>query len=126
MAKRESTRPQGALIMFAGGAVLASSWPSASPSGRSNQESGRHTDRRLGSGDASDGTRSRGTAAQTAAVSTVGKNDPAGQEDATGARARAIKQGSQPRQLGNQQRQQIKAVIARQQDAPGIERRLSR
>jgi hypothetical protein len=56
---------------------------------------------------ASDTTVSRGAPAQEAAESTVGKNDPAGQEDSSGGRARAIKQSSQALQLNPQQRQQI-------------------
>jgi len=52
--------------------------------------------------------------AQQAAESTVGKNDPAGQEDATGGRARALKQTSHALQLDDRQRQQIRDILSRQ------------
>jgi hypothetical protein len=63
---------------------------------------------------ASDTTASRGTPAQKAAESTVGKNNPAGQEDQSGGRARAIKESSRPLQLDDAKRKQIKDIIARQ------------
>lgn len=70
----------------------------------------------------SDTTGSRGAPAQNAAESTVGKNDPAGQGDASGGRAKAIKESSQALRLNPQQTQQIKDVIARQQDAPKVDK----
>jgi hypothetical protein len=57
-------------------------------------------------------TLSRGTPAQRAAESEVGKNDPAGQEDATGGRARQIKQTSGPLQLNDNQREKVKQILA--------------
>jgi len=63
--------------------------------------------------------------AQHAAESTVGKNDPAGTEDATGGRARAIQQSARTLQLDDRQRQQIKDILGRQSVArvqnPGFE-----
>jgi len=56
--------------------------------------------------------------AQRAAESAVGKNDPAGQEDATGGRARAIKQSAQPLQLDEGKRRQIKDILGRQAASP--------
>ena len=70
---------------------------------------------------ASDTTGSRGAPAQRAAESTVGKDDPTG-EDVNGSRAKAIKQSSQALQLNPQQRQQIKDVISHQSDAPKIQK----
>jgi hypothetical protein len=52
--------------------------------------------------------------AQRAAESTVGKNDPAGLEDSTGGKARAIQQSARPLQLDEPQRQQIKDILGRQ------------
>jgi hypothetical protein len=69
----------------------------------------------------SDTTGSRGAPAQRAAESTVGKNDPAGQ-DTNDARAKAIKQSSRALQLDAQQRQQIRDIISRQSDAPKIQK----
>lgn len=58
-------------------------------------------------------TAGRGSPEQRAAESTVGKNDPAGQEDATGGRARSIKETSRPLQLNEQQRDKVKQIIAK-------------
>jgi Spy/CpxP family protein refolding chaperone len=69
---------------------------------------------------ASDTTTSRGAPAQQGAESTVGKSNPAGQ-DTNNARAKDIKQSSRALQLTDQQRQQIKDVIARQSDAPRLQ-----
>jgi hypothetical protein len=71
---------------------------------------------------APDTTASRGAPAQRAAQSAVGKNDPAGQEDTSGGRARAIKQSSEALQLDPQQRKEVKDIIARQSDAPRIDK----
>jgi hypothetical protein len=70
---------------------------------------------------ARDNSGPRGAPAQTSAESTVGKNDPAGQEDTSGGRARAIKQSSQALQLNPQQREQLKGIIGQQADPPKIE-----
>jgi hypothetical protein len=70
----------------------------------------------------SDTTGSRGAPAQHAAESTVGKSNPAGQADTSGGRAGAIKQSSQALHLNPQQTQKIKDVIARQKDAPKVDK----
>jgi hypothetical protein len=62
----------------------------------------------------SETTVGRTAPAQQAAESTVGKNDPAGLEDSTGGRARALKQTSHALQLDERQRQQIKEILGRQ------------
>jgi hypothetical protein len=62
----------------------------------------------------SETTVGRTAPAQQAAESSVGKNDPAGQEDSSGGRARALKQTSRPLQLDDRQRQQIKEILSRQ------------
>jgi hypothetical protein len=63
--------------------------------------------------------------AQRAAESAVGKNDPAGLEDSTGGRARAIQRSAQALQLDDRQQQQIKDILGRQSVArvqnPGFE-----
>lgn len=59
-------------------------------------------------------TASRGVPAQRAAESTAGKSNPAGQEDGSGGRARQIRETSQPLQLSEDQRQQLKQIIAKQ------------
>lgn len=69
----------------------------------------------------SNDTASRGSPAQRAAESTVGRNNPAGQADPAGGRARAIKQSSHPLELDAQTRQQLKDVISRQSDAPRVQ-----
>jgi hypothetical protein len=70
---------------------------------------------------ASDTTGGRGAPAQQAAESTVGKNTQSG-NGATDTRVKDIKQSSQALQLNPQQRQQIKDAIARQGDAPKLEK----
>ncbi|WP_291691612.1 DUF1236 domain-containing protein [Bradyrhizobium sp.] len=72
---------------------------------------------------ASDDTGSRGAPAQQSAESTVGKNDPSGQEDSSGGRARAIKESSHALQLDPQQRDQVKNIIARQPAPPKIDKK---
>jgi hypothetical protein len=62
----------------------------------------------------SDTTKGRGMPAQQSAESTVGKNDPAGPEDATGGRARQIKQSSRSLQLSDSQREQVKQILSTQ------------
>lgn len=66
-----------------------------------------------------DTTVGRGTPAQQAAQSTVGKNDPAGLEDPSGGRARAIKESSQPLSLTDQQRAEIRTALE-SADAPKL------
>lgn len=67
-----------------------------------------------------DTTVGRTAPSQTAAESGVGKNDPAGLEDDTGGRARAIKQSSRPLQLNSQQINDVSRIIA-QQKPPRID-----
>jgi hypothetical protein len=69
----------------------------------------------------SDTTISRGAPAQRAAESTVGKTDPAGLEDSSGGRARAIKESSQPLQLNVQQLQRLREIVS-QQPVPRLPR----
>jgi hypothetical protein len=59
-------------------------------------------------------TTSRGTQVQRAAESSEGKNNPAGQEDGSGARARQIRETSQPLQLTDEQRQKVRQIIAKE------------
>jgi hypothetical protein len=61
-----------------------------------------------------------GPPAQRIAESSVGKSDNPSREDVTGGKARAIKQTSQEVQLTSQQRQQLRAVVAKP-DAPRVE-----
>jgi hypothetical protein len=70
---------------------------------------------------APDTTATRGAPAQQAAESTVGRTNPAGQ-DTNNARQKNIKQSSHALQLSSEQRQQLKDVIARQSDAPKIQK----
>jgi hypothetical protein len=67
----------------------------------------------------SETTVGRTAPAQQAAESTIGKNDPAGQEDSTGGRARALKQSSRALQLDERQRQQVRDILGRQ-SAPRV------
>jgi len=67
-----------------------------------------------------DTTVGRGRPAQDAAQSTVGKSDPAGLEDASGGRARAIKESSQPLNLNDQQRAEIRDAL-KSADAPKLD-----
>ena len=123
MAEDDRTYVWGTGRLFAGAAVVAvvlaigvTVWPFltqnqlGAPKGGANPAT------------ASDTTGSRGAPAQNAAESMVGKNNPAGQADSSGGRAAAIKQSSQPLQLNPQQRQQIKDVLARQTDAPKVDK----
>ena len=66
-------------------------------------------------------TASRGLPEQRAAESTVGKSNPAGQTDTSGGRARQIGQSSQPLQLSDAQRQQVKTILAKT-DVPKTEK----
>jgi len=59
-------------------------------------------------------TTSRGTQVQRAAESSEGKNNPAGQEDGSGARAQQIRETSQPLQLTDEQRQKVRQIIAKE------------
>ena len=68
-----------------------------------------------------DTTISRGAPAQRAAESTVGRTDPAGLEDSSGGRARAIKDSSQPLQLNAEQLQRLKQIVS-QQSIPELPR----
>ena len=70
---------------------------------------------------APDTTASRGAPAQRAAESTVGKNN-SNQQEANGARAKDIKQSSQPLQLDERQRLQIKQAISHYPDAPKLQK----
>jgi hypothetical protein len=123
MAEDNRTNARGTRRLFAGAAAVAivlligvTVWPFltrnqlGTPKGGANPAT------------TSDTTGSRGAPAQNAAESTVGKNDPAGQADSAGGRASAIKQSSQPLQLNPQQTQKIKDVIARQNDAPKVDK----
>jgi uncharacterized protein DUF1236 len=69
---------------------------------------------------APDTTIGRGVPAQQAAESAVGKSDPAGQEEPSGGRARAIKQSSQPLSLSQEQIEQIRTVL-KVQDKPAMD-----
>jgi hypothetical protein len=68
-------------------------------------------------------TGSPGDPAQQSAKSTVGRSDPAGQEDASGGRAPAIKQSSHALQLDLQQRGKLKNIIAQQSDPPKVDQK---
>jgi len=63
-----------------------------------------------------------GVPTQREAQSAVGKNDPAGQEDKSGGRARQIKQSTEALSLSDQQRQQLRGIIAQQRNAPRLDR----
>jgi hypothetical protein len=53
-----------------------------------------------------------GVPTQREAISKVAKDDPAGNEDPSGGRARDIKQSSEPVNLSDQQRQQLRSIVA--------------
>src|SRR3954469_22442232 len=53
-----------------------------------------------------------GVPTQREAVSKAAKENPAGNEDTTGARARNVKQTAQPAGLNDQQREQLRATIS--------------
>jgi hypothetical protein len=66
-----------------------------------------------------------GVPTQREAQSSVAKNDPAGNEDATGGRARSIKQSSEPVSLSQDQRDQLRTIFssasAPKMDEPNFE-----
>jgi hypothetical protein len=62
-----------------------------------------------------------GVPTQRDAVSTAAKQDPAANEDSTGGRARQIQQSSQPANLSDQQREQLRSVLSRSQ-GPAMDR----
>jgi hypothetical protein len=62
-----------------------------------------------------------GQATQREGESAVGKEDPAGLEDPTGGRARAIKQSAKSLSLNNEQREKLRSILA-QQNAPRLDR----
>ena len=62
-----------------------------------------------------------GVATQREGESAVGKNDPAGQEDASGGRARNIKQSARSLSLNSEQREKLRTIVA-QQNAPRLDR----
>jgi hypothetical protein len=123
MPKGDRTQARGTRRLFVGAAVIAivlalgfTLWPFLTQNQLGTPKGGANP------ATMSDTTVSRGAPAQKAAESTVGKSDPAGQEDTSGGRARAIKQSSQALQLDPQQHQQIKDVIAHQANAPKIDK----
>jgi hypothetical protein len=66
-----------------------------------------------------------GVPTQREAQSSVAKNDPAGNEDATGGRARSIKQSSEPVSLSQDQRDRLRTIFssasAPKMDKPNFE-----
>lgn len=62
-----------------------------------------------------------GVPTQRDAVSTAAKQDPAGNEDASGRRARQIKESSRPANLSEQQREQLRSILATSQ-GPAMDR----
>lgn len=62
-----------------------------------------------------------GVPAQRDAVSTAAKQDPAGNEDSSGGRARQIKESSQPATLSEQQREQLRSILSTSQ-GPAMDR----
>lgn len=69
---------------------------------------------------APDTTVGRGVPGQQAAESSIGKNDPAGQEDSSGGRARAIKESAQQLSLTQEQIAQIKSAL-KDQNKPSMQ-----
>lgn len=57
-------------------------------------------------------TAGTGVPTQRDAVSTAAKQDPAGNEDSSGLRARQIKKSSRPANLSEQQREQLRSILA--------------
>src|SRR4051794_22898540 len=53
-----------------------------------------------------------GVPTQREAISKAAKENPAGNEDTTGGRARELKQTAQPANLDDQQRQQLRAIVS--------------
>jgi hypothetical protein len=122
MSKPGSWFPRGTARLFVGGIVIAfvlafavTAWPFLTQNQLGTPKGGANP-----STDA-DRTASRGAPAQSAAMSTVGKSDPAGNEDSTGARARAIKQTSRPLQLDSEKQAALKDIISRQPQTPRLE-----
>jgi Protein of unknown function (DUF1236) len=62
-----------------------------------------------------------GAPTQRQGESAVGKKDPAGQEDPTGGRARAIQQSSRSLSLSDEQREKLRTILA-QQNPPRLDR----
>jgi hypothetical protein len=62
-----------------------------------------------------------GQPTQKNAQSSVAKNDPAGNDDPTGGRSRAIKQSSEPVNLSDEQRRQVTEEL-RKSDLPRLEK----
>ncbi|MDB5547593.1 MAG: hypothetical protein JWP21_1040 [Tardiphaga sp.] len=62
-----------------------------------------------------------GQPTQKNAQSSVAKNDPAGNEDPTGGRSRAIKQSSEPVNLSDEQRRQVSEEL-RKSDLPRLDK----
>jgi len=58
-----------------------------------------------------------GVPTQREAQSAVAKDDPAGNEDASGSRARSIKQSSQPVSLMQEQRDKLRTIFSSKPDA---------
>jgi len=114
---------QGTRKLFVAGGVVAilllvgvTVWPLLTPNPVGTPPGGANPAK---SSDTSVGTVGSGiTPAQRAGESQVGKNDPAGQEDASGGRARAIKQSSGPLELNPQQHQQLHDIISHQANPP--------
>jgi hypothetical protein len=88
--------------------IATTVWPLLTSSPLGNPTGG------LNPSNSSDTTAVPGAPAQRAAESTVGKNDPAGLEDGSGGRARAIKESSRPLQIDAQQLQRIRDILTQQ------------
>lgn len=91
-------------------AIIA--WPFITDNFLGNPKGGANTS-------SADTTAGRGAPAQRAAQSTVGRSDPAGLEDASGGRARAIKETSQPLSLTDRQLSEIRRALEAA-DAPKL------
>jgi hypothetical protein len=63
-----------------------------------------------------------GLPTQREAESAVGKNDPAGNEDQTGGRARNIKESSRPVSLSGQQRDKLRTIFSSSEDRVKVEK----
>ncbi|MCK1474959.1 DUF1236 domain-containing protein [Bradyrhizobium sp. 197] len=117
MAEKDPKRPESAnnrKLVIAGCGVLAAAfialtvWPLLTPNSIGTPSGGANPST------SSDTTVGRGAPAQRAAESSIGKNDPAGQEDSSGGRARNIKESSRPLSLNDSQRKQISEIISKQ------------